>query len=125
MSGPGEDGSQLRAHQAGSQNSDTHLGSFFLTSERPVSGLFVDSAQPVLNVGLVDFPHPVLRRHLLDPNRDRLLAMIQDAHDLFGDFLSQFLLLLFGFARSEFYDDVRHKLLLSWLIDRFLKADGD
>src|SRR3978361_650121 len=75
---------------------------------RMVSGLLVDGVRFAEDVGFVDMLGPILRVHVLDADRNGVLAVIERACHRFGDGIGNGLLLSLGSAGVEFDDDVRH-----------------
>src|SRR3989441_414196 len=64
------------------------------------------------DVGFIDLLSPICGRDFFECDRDRLVSVIQDIHDVFDDCVRESPLLLLGFSGPELHDHVRHCSLL-------------
>src|SRR5438552_1730578 len=80
-----------------------------------VSGLLVEFVPVALNVGFVDCLYPVLRLNFFHCYRHRLVSVMQNLHDIFGDCFSEPTFLLFGLAGPQLDDHMRHCSLLMFM----------
>jgi hypothetical protein len=68
----------------------------------------IDSITFAEDIRLVNLLGPFLCLDLCDPDRYRLLAIVQRGNDGAGYFVGELPLLLFGFSRLELHYGVRH-----------------
>src|SRR5207253_10225874 len=79
------------------------------------SRLVVQLRQGLVDVGFIDLLSPVRGRDFFECDRDGLVSVVQDLHDVLRDCLGESSLLLFGLSWPQLHDDVRHySLLYSW-----------
>src|SRR2546428_6563959 len=77
-----------------------------------VPRLLIELRRGLNDVGFIDLLSPVCGRDFFECDRDRLVSVIQDIHDVFDDCVRESPLLLLGFSGPELHDHVRHCSLL-------------
>src|SRR5439155_6343077 len=106
------------AHATGGSSNEPGLlvnhGSSFLPRchSHRVTRLLVQLRRGLDDVGSVDLLSPLPCGDFFDSDRDGLVSVVQDIHDVFDDGFRESPLLLFGFSGPELHDDVRHYSLL-------------
>src|SRR5256885_15509451 len=73
-----------------------------------VPRLLIQLRRGLNDVGFIDLLSPVRGRDFFECDRDGLVSVIQDLHDVLRDCLGESPLLLFGFSWPQLHDHVRH-----------------
>src|SRR3989454_38569 len=73
-----------------------------------VPRLLIQLRRGLDDVGSIDLLSPVRGRDFFECDRDGLVSVIQDLHDVLRDCLGESPLLLFGFSWPQLHDHVRH-----------------
>src|SRR5437762_7078969 len=80
----------------------------YLSHSHRVARLLVQLRRGLDDIGFIDLLSPVRGRDFFECDRDGLVSVIQDLHDVLRDCLGESPLLLFGFSWPQLHDDVRH-----------------
>src|SRR5258708_3326181 len=79
-----------------------------------VARFFVEPLRMSEYVPTINLLRPRVGADLFHGDRDRFIAIAQDARHILDDRVGEFVLLLLGFSRPEFYDHMGHDCLLEF-----------